>query len=98
MAYRTLYGLIMQYQKCTPAHPQLEKPAENLNAWGKWVMGRLLLTLWSSDSTPGMIIIIDTKVPKKRNKVKLRRVMVEFFVDGQQPHRRQGAEPQRHDA
>ncbi|KAG8143237.1 hypothetical protein E2320_000488, partial [Naja naja] len=49
-------------------------------------------------STPGIIIMMDTNVPRKRNKVKLRRVTVEFLVEGQQPHSRQEAEPQRHDA
>lgn len=54
-------------------------------------------TLCNSFSTPGIIIMMDTRVPRKRKKVKRRREMVEFLVEGQQPQSRHGAEPQRHD-
>lgn len=43
-------------------------------------------------------MIMDTSTPKKRKAVKMRRLMVEFRLEGQQPHRMQGAEPQRQDA
>lgn len=58
---------------------------------------RELFTLCSSFSTPGIIIMMDTRVPRKRKKVKRRREMVEFLVEGQQPQSRHGAEPQRQD-
>lgn len=56
-----------------------------------------LLTLCSSFSTPGIIIMMDTRVPRKRKKVKRRRETVEFLAEGQQPQSRHGAEPQRQD-
>lgn len=43
-------------------------------------------------------MMMDTSTPKKRKLVKRRRLTVEFRVEGQQPHRIQGAEPQRQDA
>lgn len=43
-------------------------------------------------------MMMDTSTPRKRKRVKTRRLMVEFWVEGQQPHRMQGAEPQRQDA
>lgn len=45
-----------------------------------------------------MIIIQATKVPRRRKTEKVRRVIVEFFVDGQHPQRRHGAVPHRHEA
>jgi hypothetical protein len=43
-------------------------------------------------------MMMDTSTPKKRKLVKRRRLTVELRVEGQQPHRMQGAEPQRQDA
>lgn len=43
-------------------------------------------------------MMMDTSTPRKRKAVKTRRLMVEFRLEGQQPHRMQGADPQRHDA
>lgn len=42
--------------------------------------------------------MMDTSTPRKRKAVKMSRLMVEFRLEGQQPHRIQGAEPQRQDA
>lgn len=47
---------------------------------------------------PGRIIMMDTMVPSSRRKEKARRLMVELYVEGQHPDRRQGAEPHKHDA
>ena len=58
---------------------------------------RELFTLCSSFSTPGIIIMMDTRVPRKRKKVKRRRETVELLAEGQQPQSRHGAEPQRQD-
>lgn len=41
--------------------------------------------------------MMDTRVPRKRKKVKRRRETVEFLAEGQQPQSRHGAEPQRQD-
>lgn len=57
----------------------------------------MLFTLYKWFSTPGIIMMMDTSVPRNRKKVKMRREMVEFLAEGQQPHRRQGADPHRHD-
>lgn len=43
-------------------------------------------------------MMTDTSTPRKRKNVKVRRLMVELRLEGQQPHRMQGAEPQRQDA
>lgn len=40
----------------------------------------------------------DTMVPSSRKNEKTRRVMVELLEEGQQPHSRHGAEPQRQEA
>lgn len=40
----------------------------------------------------------DTMVPISKNKEKTSRVMVELLEEGQQPHRRHGAEPHRQEA
>lgn len=57
-----------------------------------------LLTLWSWLSTPGLSMMRDTRTLRKRKNVKMRRVMVELRLEGQHPHRMQGAEPQRQEA
>lgn len=56
------------------------------------------LTLRSCVSIPGRIMITHTKVPISKKKEKTKRVMVELFEEGQQPHKRHGAEPHRHEA
>lgn len=43
-------------------------------------------------------MMMDTSTPRKRKAVKMSRLTVEFRLEGQQPHRIQGAEPQRQDA
>lgn len=43
-------------------------------------------------------MMMDTSTPRKRKNVKMRRLTVELRLEGQQPHRMQGAEPQRQDA
>lgn len=43
-------------------------------------------------------MMTDTSTPRKRKAVKMRRLSVELWLQGQQLHRMQGAEPQRQDA
>lgn len=43
-------------------------------------------------------MMTDTKVPISKKNEKTKRVMVELLEDGQQPHKRHGAEPHRHEA
>lgn len=47
---------------------------------------------------PGKIMITDTSVPRRRKKEKISRVTVELLEEGQQPQRRHGAEPHKHEA
>ncbi len=56
------------------------------------------LTLRSCVSMPGKIMITDTSVPRRRKKEKISRVTVELLEEGQQPQRRHGAEPHKHEA
>lgn len=56
------------------------------------------LTLRNCASIPGRIMMTDTKVPNSRKKENTSRVTVELLEEGQQPHRRHGAEPQRQEA
>lgn len=55
-------------------------------------------TFRSSVSIPGRIMMTDTRVPSNRKKENTSRVMVELLEDGQQPHRRHGAEPHKQEA
>lgn len=53
--------------------------------------------MYSSFSTPGMIMMMETRVQRKRKKVKRRRDTVEFLAEGQQPQSRHDAGPHRQD-
>lgn len=55
-------------------------------------------TFRSCVSIPGRIMMTDTMVPSNRKKENTSRVMVELLEEGQQPHRRHGAEPHKQEA
>lgn len=55
-------------------------------------------TFRSCVSIPGRIMMTDTMVPSNRKKENTNRVMVELLEEGQQPHRRHGAEPHKQEA